>query len=200
MKIFACSSFLICLIFFANAQRISSTKYNRKDSLKIMNLILGGSYTYVWDTEVVNGIDYNTNYNENTFNINLATDISRRFRIGVDYKKIYSNGKISGGNKYFLLGLFQQYKFLRTKKGFGFGELGFYKGNYCTCGDDVPFKTNNISYINWGGGFNTKLYRNLNLDIAFTTAQVVSKIPGRYGFTQYILGLDYEFEFSKKRK
>ena len=116
MKIFACSSFLICLIFFANAQRISSTKYNSKDSLKVMTLVLGGSYTYVWDTEVVNGIDYNTNYNENTFNINLATDISRRFRIGVDYKKIYSNGKISGENKYFLLGLFQQYKFLRTKK------------------------------------------------------------------------------------
>jgi len=200
MKTLVCSSFFLCLVSVANSQNISTTEDDKKVFTKAMNLVLGGSYTYVWDTETLNGIDYNSNYNENTFSINVATDINRRFRIGIDYKKIYTGGELSGKNNYFLLGVFQQYKFLSRKKSFGFVELGFYKGNYCTCGDDVPYKVNNISYINWGGGYTKNLYKNLNLDLAFTTAQVVSKIPGRYGFTQYIIGLDYQFEFNKKRK
>jgi len=200
MKKLICCSLSMCLVFFASAQNKTAIKANKRDSVKVMSLIVGGSYTYVWDTEVLNGVDYNSNYNENTFNINLATDINRRFRIGIDYKKLYTGGKLSGKNNYFLLGLFQQYKFLSKTKSFGFLELGFYKGNYCTCGNDVPYKEKNISYLNWGGGYNKNLYKNLSLDLAFTTAQIVSKIPGRYGYTQYIIGLDYDFNFAKKRK
>ncbi len=193
---------IILLLLFSTvrAQDNNVSKPPVKDSTKVFNLVVGGNYTYIWDTEVLNGIDYESNYNEHTFSLNVATDISKRFRVGVDYKKLYTRGELSGRNEYALLGIFQQYKMFNDKKGFAFLELGFYKGNYCTCGDDTPFKQKGISYLNWGAGYNRKLKQNLSIDLAFTSAQVISKIPGRYAFTQYIIGLDYNVDIIKKNR
>ena len=202
MKKILSSVLLLLLSIALKAQEttISKSEKRNKDSIKVFNIVVGGNYTYVPQAETLYGDDYGTNYNEHTFSINLATDISERFRVGVDYKKIYTRGRLSGKNDYFLLGAFQQYKFLNNRKGFGFLELGFYKGNYCTCGDDQPYKQSGISYLNWGGGYNRQIRKNLSIDIAFTTAQIVSKTPGRYGFTQYIIGLDYNLDLFKTRK
>jgi hypothetical protein len=202
MKKTLCSVILFSLSFTLKAQdqTIVKSEKRNKDSIKVFNLVVGGNYTYVWDTETLNGVDYETNYNEHTFSINLATDISKRFRIGVDYKKLYTRGRLSGKNDYNLLGIFQQYKMFNNNKGFGFLELGFYKGNYCTCGGDIPYKQMGISYLNWGAGYNRKLKKNLSIDLAFTTAQVISKIAGRYGFTQYIIGLDYNLDIIRKKR
>ena len=158
-------------------------------------IIIGGNYTYIPDTETINEIDYGTRYKENTLALNAAIDMGKHFRIGVDYKRIFTSGFYSGRNKYAMYGAFTQYKFRENKMGFGFGELGFYKGNYCTCGNNVPYKKNNLNYLNWGGGYNFKLYKNIRVDAAFTTAQVISNVPQKYGYTQYILGLDYVLPF-----
>jgi hypothetical protein len=157
----------------------------------LQKIIIGTNYTYVPDTEVFNGIDNKTFYHENTIATNIAVDIKKHFRIGIDYKNIQTNGQVTGRNKYNMLGLFTQYKFAETKKGFGFGELGYYKGNYCTCGKDIPYKLKGINYLNWGGGFNFLVYKNIRMDLAFTTAQVLNKVTEPYGYTQYVIGIDY---------
>jgi hypothetical protein len=161
------------------------------------SLIVGVNYTYVPDTETIGDIIYGP-YREHTISFNGAVDIAKHFRVGIDVKMISTKGAISGNNKYNLVGLFGQYKFAESKGGFGFGELGYYKGNYCTCGDDIPYKKENLSYLNWGGGYNFKLYNNLRFDLAFTSAQVISNVKGRYAYTQYIVGLDYVIPFYKK--
>ncbi len=168
----------------------------KKTNIKIDKLILGSNYTYIFDTEIYSNIEYGK-YIENTIAFNAAVDFAKYFRFGIDFKKIKTKGDISGINKYKLIGFFSQYKFGETKKGFGFGELGFYIGNYCTCGKDVPYKKNNLSYLNWGGGYNLKLQKYLRLDFAFTTAQVISKVVEPYGYTQYIIGLDYLIPLTK---
>ncbi len=189
---------LISVFIFLFFTPTTFAQKNKQNKLTFNQLIIGANYTYIPDTETINGVDYDTRYAENTFSANIAVDLSKHFRLGIDYKKIYTNGEQSGKNNYNLMGAFTQYKFAEGKKGFGFGELGFYKGNYCTCGNNVPYKKNSLSYLNWGGGYNFMLYRNIRMDLAFTTAQVVSNIPQKYGYTQYIVGIDYVLSFNKK--
>jgi hypothetical protein len=171
-----------------------------KDRHILKQIVMGANYTYIFDTETINDIDYDSRYNESTLAANIAIDMGKHMRVGIDYKRIYTSGLLSGKNNYTLLGLFTQYKFAEGKNGFGFGELGFYKGNYCTCGGNVPYKKNGLSYLSWGGGYNFKLYKNIRIDAAFTTAQVITKVPQKYGYTQYVLGIDYVLPFMKKLK
>ena len=185
---------LVTLFYFASVLFAHDSTKNRNI---FKQLVIGGNYTYIFDTETINEIDYDTRYNEHTLSMNVAVDIGKHFRVGLDYKQIFTRGFFSGNNKYAMYGAFTQYKIGENKKGFGFGELGFYKGNYCTCGNNVPYKKNGLSYVSWGGGYNFKLNKNIRLDAAFTTAQVVSDVPEKYGFTQYIIGLDYVLPFTK---
>jgi hypothetical protein len=187
---------LSCVLVVLSSQFIFAQKEKTKQPL-FKSFVVGANYTYVPDHENIAGIEYGT-YREHTISFNGAVDIAKHFRVGIDVKMISTKGAISGNNKYNLVGLFGQYKFAEGKRGFGFGELGYYKGNYCTCGGDIPYKKDNLSYLNWGGGYNFKLYNNLKLDLGFTTAQVISNVKGRYAYTQYIVGLDYVIPFYKK--
>jgi hypothetical protein len=173
----------------------------QKDKPKaIKNIVIGGNYTYVPDTEFINGTDNGTFYRENTFAGNVAFDIKKRLRVGLDYKSIKTLGETLGKNQYKMVGLFTQYKIGETKKGFGFGELGLYTGNYCTCGKNMPYQNKNTTYLSWGVGYNVKIVKNLYADFAFTTAQVINVKNEPYGYTQYIIGIDYVFPTTKKEK
>lgn len=190
----------LCISMAALAQNKNRNEKPNDDSTRVLNLVIGGNYFYYPETEVINGVDYDTRYQEHTFSINAATDITKHIRLGLDYKKLYTKGVLTGKNDYSLLGAVGQYRVFVGDVSFGFLELGYYKGNYCTCGEDLPFKREGITYVNWGGGANFKLKKRLWLDLAFTTAQVASKIPGRYGYTQLIIGLNYDVDVIKWRR
>lgn len=188
--------FVLALLFFfvqAPAQKTDAGLNPLQPYYK--SIVIGGNYTYIFDSEIPSGAGYKSSYKEHTLAANIAFDFSKHFRAGLDYKKIFTNGVISGKNQYAVYGAFTQYKFFNNPKRFFFGELGFYKGNYCTCGQGSPYKKENLSYLSFGAGYNVRLYNNLRLDLAFTNAQVVSKVVQPYAYTQYIIGLDYVLPF-----
>jgi hypothetical protein len=157
------------------------------------SIVIGSNYTYIWDTEERYGWYNKSRYAEHTIAANVAFDFSRHFRVGVDFKNISTKGVLTGSNKYALLGMFMQYKFglSSRKKDFVFADIGYYKGNYCTCGRYMPYKKTGVRYLNWGGGYNFKISKNVYADLAFTSAQVLNKVFNPYAYTQYIIGIDY---------
>ncbi|MDX1936423.1 MAG: hypothetical protein SFU21_04885 [Flavihumibacter sp.] len=160
-------------------------------------VVFGSSVTVIPDNESVNGISKDARFTETTWALNLQYDVTNHYRAGIDVKNIFTAGQLSGKNHYYMVGLTNQWKFFHTKNTFTFLELAPYLGNYCTCGDDNPYKKNGLVFLNAGAGINIKLAERLRLDLAFHSASILNKQPGKYNFTQYIIGLDYLF-YTKK--
>ena len=110
------------------------------------SIVIGSSLTFIPDGETTNAVTSNDklSYHELTWATNLSIDFSKYFRLGFDLKKIYTRSLINGKNSYFLLGLPAQFKFLHQPKFFLYATAGPYIGNYCTCGEDNPYKVKNL--------------------------------------------------------
>jgi hypothetical protein len=193
LSLLFCVFLLITNCFGQKIQQAKQKSYLKK------TFIAGSSVTVIPDKEIINGINKNTRFTETTWALNLQYDFSNHYRAGIDFKNIFTNGQLSGKNHYYMVGFINQWKFFHTKNTFTFLELAPYLGNYCTCGEDNPYKKTGLFYLNAGAGINIKLAEHLRLDLAFHSASIINKQPGRYNFTQYIIGLDYLF-FTKKHE
>lgn len=177
---------------------------DKKDSTQVRpfsKLILGTNLTYIWDAAYVNGnrIRGNT-FHELTLHVNVATPLSQRFRLGFDYLRQFFRDPFAGSDRSWMAGPWLQFNFLGPKwksrysgKALDriFLEIGGYKGNYCTCDPDNPYRLEGLNYIGFGGGVDLKLKPWLHLDLAFTNYQILNRVVGKYNYTQYILGLDF---------
>lgn len=165
------------------------------------SVVFGSSITFIPDNESTTpGILSNKlSYHELTWATNVSVDFSKYFRMGVDLKKIFTRSLLNGRNNYYLLGLPGQFKFLHQPKFFLYATAGPYIGNYCTCGEDNPYKVKNLWYLNYGGGFNLRINEKFRANLGFTNANILTKTPGRYNFTQYLIALEYQL-FLKEKK
>lgn len=161
----------------------------------LQKVTLGASYTFIFD-------DLNTDdlfrYQEHTLNFNVAVSLGTHLDLGLAYLAISAGEKGTPNERYSLAGAFLQYDFLRNSPGMRFfAETGFYRGNFCSCGDEAPYFRPNLSYVSYGGGMEFRLFKNtpLFLDLAFLWYQPVTRVPNTdtWAFTQYVLGLNYHF-------
>ncbi len=158
--------------------------------------VVGIGAAYIED---VDNNDETNLYQEWTVLNSISTEVSKKLRVGVDYRTILTNDPILGKDNYFILGNFAQYNFLPQQRGRFFIEAAIRYGNYCTCGDTDPYKVNNLWYIGWGFGGSIFLLQNLYLDLAFTSNIITNSIKDKYSFNHYTLGLEYKFDLSKNK-
>ncbi len=155
---------------------------------------LGGSYTFIWDN---NNTDQKFYYKESTINLNISTSITSDIDFGIAVLPIWTKSLSKSPERFLLLGVFTQYDFLRLESGKSrlFAETGFYKGNLCTCGNDVPFYRPNLNYLPIGGGYEIKIAKNrpLFLDLSFQWFNILNRLPfDKWAYSQYVIGLNYQ--------
>ncbi len=172
-------------------------------------LVLGTNLTYIWDVASLNGAPMRGSmFHELSWHLNAATPVTRRARIGFNYIKQVTRDPFNGSNKFYMAGPFLQYNLLRNVKAVlseqrkvqrFFVELGGYKGNYCTCDPDNPFKVEGLRYLGIGLGMDVRINKLLHLDLGFTNYNILNKQLGKYNYTQYIIGLDlHVFNWKKE--
>lgn len=187
----------ICILITFSGRAQDSTHIN----LSRKAIIFSTSLTYKPDSETINGVDVSDKfeYHEFTWATSALIKLSKYYRVGLDFKKIFTRARLGGNHDYFLLGLPNQLTFLHQPKFFLYATAGPYIGNYCTCGEDNPYKVKNLWYLNYGGGFNLRINEKFRANLGFTNANILTKTPGRYNFTQYLIALEYQL-FMKEKK
>lgn len=181
-------SISLLIVLHGRAQDSTHVNLSRKA------FIFSTSLTYIPDVETINGVDVSDkfNYHEFTWATSALIKLSKYYRVGFDFKKIFTRARVRGNNNYFLFGLPNQFTFLHQPKFFLYATAGPYIGNYCTCGEDNPYKVKNLWYLNYGVGFNLRINEKFRANLGFTNANILSKTPGRYNFTQYLVALEYQ--------
>lgn len=156
-------------------------------------ITLGGSYTFIWDD---NNTSQKFYYRESTINLNIATSITSDIDLGMAILPIWTTSPSKGSERFLLFGIFVQYDFLRlaSEKSRLFAETGFYKGNLCTCGEDVPFYHPNLIYIPFGGGYEMRVTKSIPLffELSFQWFNILNNINiDKWAYSQYVIGINY---------
>lgn len=172
--------------YFEYLQRQNSGFWNRP--------ILGTSLTYIWENSSANsGLPgtFPYLYQEYTWSLNLAYPLSKRWAVGLDNKLIWTESTFSARKNYRITGAQAQFNLTPSTPNRLFLYSGLYQGNYCTCGEGEPYRKDNLMYWGLGFGWNVRLSNNIYLDLGFENFEMVSREPGKYNYTQYIIGLDF---------
>ena len=155
-------------------------------------LIIGNSLTYIWETND----DISSRYNEFTWNKNISINLTPTIYAGLSYQNIRTKGSIinnsSTTKNYQLIGAFFQYDFLPKMKNKLVVEASWNYGNFCTCGNEDPYKENGLNYIGIGGGYEVPLSKIISLDLSFIAYNILEEIDSKYSYTQYIIGLNFD--------
>ncbi len=165
-------------------------------------LIIGSSYTYISNNSY---FDKRIKHHEFTLNVDAALNLNSRWYLGLSYKDIRTKGSTISKYKdkkenYYIVGLFTQYDFLHQNKYRLFAHVSGNYGNYCTCGDEDPYKVEGLHYLGLGMGFDYPLMPWLSIDLSGVGYIPLDKIDNSssYTFTQYVIGLNLDIIRRKK--
>ncbi len=177
---------LVSNIVFAQNQR----------SFVLNKVTVGTSLTLIRD-EITEPFRYIND--EYTWNTNLAIDLNKRLRVGLQYMSLWTRkDQVRDGN-YFILGTFGQFNILpRADKARLYIEGSLNTGNYCTCRPN-PYLRDNLYYYGLGAGVDWAIAKWVHLDLGFFNYNIFNKFDGKYNYTQYIIGLDFPFMLKKNR-
>ena len=177
---------------------LSHTAFSQNEKNAVLNRVtIGTSLTFIQDHYE---IPFPYVYNEYTWNTNLAIDINKRWRVGMQYMAIWTKkGQVKDGN-YYIGGTFGQFNLIpKAKNARLYIEGSLNKGNYCTCVPDSPYLRDNLYYYGLGLGLDINLADWVHLDLGFFNYTILNKFTEKYNYTQYILGLDFPFLLKKKK-
>ncbi len=154
---------------------------------------VGSSLTFLHYYEDEPGLP---RYNEYTWNVNAAMQITKRLDMGVQALAIFMKPEGNPSENHHIIGVFGQYHFIKKEKIKVFIETSINTGNYKLSRNDFyPSYENGIVYIGFGGGVELKISRRiprLFLDLSFVNYEQLH-IEKSYAYTQYIVGLNYRF-------
>ncbi|MDH5476059.1 MAG: hypothetical protein OEX22_10240 [Cyclobacteriaceae bacterium] len=168
------------------------------------NLIVGSSYTFIWDMDKSNTVSYYTYY-ESTWNVNIAVSLNKRLYMGIQSLFLFTQGSRVDKKKYAIYGLFTQYDLMPKRDTRFFIETSINQGDYCTCGVSGidPYRKKDLYYWGFGAGFDRPLKSisdKLYLDLSFVNYIILNKYNVKYNYTQYIIGLNYRFNTIRPKR
>lgn len=154
--------------------------------------VLGTSVTYILDSyPLPTNLTRDYTYQEVTTNLNFGIDVYKGIRVG--FQNLLINAARSDEKERFnITGGFLQYGFKRKTGSRIYLEGSYNTGNYCTCKDEEPYKRPQLDYYGIGAGYDWKLTNWLHLDLGFFNYNIIDDEPGKYNFTQYVIGLDFQ--------
>jgi len=154
---------------------------------------VGSSLTFIHHYEDVPSLP---RFNEYTWNINAAVQISKRLDMGVQALAIFMKPEGKPSKFHHIIGAFSQFHFIKNEKIKAFLETSLNTGNYKLSNSDfLPTYSNDIIYLGWGGGVELRFSKkipHLFIDLSFINYTELN-VEGAYAFTQYIVGLNYRF-------
>jgi hypothetical protein len=157
-------------------------------------LVIGTSVTYIWD----HNRDITQNlFHETTWDKNIAVSLTSSLYFGLSHKSIFTRGSSFFDHKkdrarYSVTGAFVQYDFIKQSQNRMFAELSYHIGDYCTCGHLIdPYRINRLRYLGMGGGIDLPIWKSISLDLAFIHHYILNKVPQKYGYNLYVVGLNY---------
>ena len=185
------------IIFSLNRKRLVLLIFvfiicNRVYAQNFYRFTIGSSLTYIGDHDKFNYIDYD----EFTWNLNTAINITNKFQIGVQTLSIFADGGNIGYDYYHIIGGFIQYNLVRHKSMNFFLESSLNTGNfYFPKRKLYPYKLNNLNYLGIGGGTEIIMIKNtgIALDLSFISYFTLRPPEKCITFTQYIIGINYKF-------
>jgi hypothetical protein len=149
---------------------------------------VGGSLTYIWNEGDP------ALHQEYTLNVNLSYQFHPRWTIGLAGLNIWSQGVTQQWIHHVLVGTFGQFNLVNVPRMRIYPEVGLYRGNYCTCGQADPYKIPFHWYRSIGAGTSIHLTSGLSLELGFYGYKILGELPGKYSYTQYVIGVEWQFQ------
>ena len=185
---------IICIsMFCTNVYATHDTTLQRVRPFRYWTI--ASNLTYIWNIEA-----YQYRYNEWTWTSRIATDLSRRVRVGGEYKYIWTANSWGDHRQYQLMGGWGQFNLLPKRRTRLVAEVGAGVSNYCTCGAGDPYRIEPTPFYSLGGALHLPIRWGLWLDLGFNVYTLVARYPERYAYTQYTIGLQYRLDLRRWRK
>ncbi len=163
-------------------------------------IVIGTSLTLLPDEyEDFNAPKQKASILEYTWNTNLSLEINKFFRTGFHYMYILEKSNYYDKQKYFKAGTYIQFNPLgkKTPPHRIYIENSINIGDKCSCGNDKPYRVDNLKYWGLGFGGDIEIKKWLHLDLAYHRYIILNKIENKYNWGQYILGLDFVIPVKK---
>jgi len=187
-------AYLIFLFLLFNSTKHFAQNILPDKEKKGLQFKIGSSLTYIWNSD-----SPFHSYREFTWNTNIAFSYFRKLWFGVQVLPILTRREYATAitkRNYTISGLFFQYNFIDSDILKVYGETSINYGNYCTCGNDDPYRLEELFYLGIGAGFQFPMKfisDKLSFEFAFFNYVILNKIQFKYNYTQYILGINYTF-------
>lgn len=183
----------IVLCFLSTLTLFSQEKHQNYFGKSLFTNISG---TYIFDKQNI----YHR-YNEYTLNMQAGIQILKPIFIGFEALSIFTNGTSVISNNYFIKGGFIRYEVLHKKQGVLFFNTSLLNGDYCTCGNQDPYRYDNLYYLGLEIGGNvffaqSSFYINTSLSIN----KILNNVPLKYNYNIYKIGIGYSFGKKNKKK
>jgi hypothetical protein len=134
---------------------------------------------------------------ENSAHIGIMTNVSRYWRVGLNYNYLWTKFHKQLMGEYFIAGLNARYERPLAERWNIYGDVLLQTGNYCPCLKDVrnpdefPYKQDKSWYGGFGVGVNYKIRRSLHLNLAVNRYMLLGSKVYSYDYAQPILGLQW---------
>lgn len=153
------------------------------------NFFTNISGTYIFDKQ-----NFYHRHNEYTLNIQAGVQIFKPIFFGVETFSIFTNGTSVNSSNYFLKGGFLRLEALQKKQGVLFFSTSLLNGDYCTCGNQDPYRYDNLYYLGIEIGVNIYITKSLfYVNMAFSINKILNDIPLKYNYNIYKVGIGYSF-------
>jgi hypothetical protein len=131
----------------------------------------------------------------------LAVSITSDINFGMVYQPILVQVRQLEPQKYYMFGPIVQYDFIRNPDKLKvFAETGFFKGNLCTCGEDLPYRTNNLSILPLGFGMETPISKTkFNVSFSLLFYQILDRSLEGSSYGHPTLGIIYRLDKNNKQ-
>jgi hypothetical protein len=152
-----------------------------------------GRYSFIFDYYETSDPFY---YREHNVSLALAVSVTSDIDFGIVYQPILVQVRQREPQKYYMFGPIIQYDFIRRPNNLKvFVETGFFKGNLCTCGDDIPYLTNNLSILPLGGGLDFPISNtNFNVSLSMHFYRILDNSLDASSYGHPTLGIIYRLD------
>lgn len=184
---------LLFILLFASTLLVAQ----RPEVKPFRNIIIGNSGSVLYDDLNASPDGATYDYWEYHWTTNVATDINRFLRLGLERIAIYNN---FDDGPFEMYGGFLQLDVLPATKHRLFIEANYHRGDFCACQELVPYHEKGLDFFGGATGFDWAFSRYFHLDVGMSLAWALDKKQEWAVFGGYFIGIDVHLFPPKKEK
>ncbi len=179
MRVLITAALLICCYTAVLTGQRDSEELSRR-------LAIGIAYSGLTDS--VERLE--TTYRERDIQIYARYELNDRFALNLKYNTIFSTDtRLDEKNRNQVGILALDYDLIHRSKHDLVFRMGYARGDYCTCGDAVPYTRSGTNYLHYGGDLAFSILRTLRLSVGFDSNYPLGKIEDKYSYNLILVGV-----------